>query len=222
MIYYVEDDANIRELVLYTLLQTGFNARGFTDANEFWAAMSQEQPELVLLDLMLPGEDGLSILKRLRGAAPTRSLPVILLTARGAEYDRVTGLDCGADDYVTKPFGMMELISRIRAVLRRATPQEKAELLTAGTLTVDTDRHSVTCSSNPVVLSFKEFSLLRFLLENRGRVFTRDRLLLAVWGYDYAGGTRTVDVHIQTLRQKLGDCAGVIETVRGVGYRAKE
>ncbi len=222
MIYYVEDDANIRELVLYTLLQTGFNARGFTDANEFWAAMSQEQPELVLLDLMLPGEDGLSILKRLRGAAPTRSLPVILLTARGAEYDRVTGLDCGADDYVTKPFGMMELISRIRAVLRRATPQEKAELLTAGALTVDTDRHSVTCGSNPVVLSFKEFSLLRFLLENRGRVFTRDRLLLAVWGYDYAGGTRTVDVHIQTLRQKLGDCAGVIETVRGVGYRAKE
>ena len=222
MIYYVEDDANIRELVLYTLLQTGFNARGFTDANDFWAALSQEQPELVLLDLMLPGEDGLSILKRLRGAAPTRSLPVILLTARGAEYDRVTGLDCGADDYVTKPFGMMELISRIRAVLRRAAPQEKAELLTAGALTVDTDRHTVTCGPNSVVLSFKEFSLLRFLLENRGRVFTRDRLLLAVWGYDYAGGTRTVDVHIQTLRQKLGDCAGVIETVRGVGYRAKE
>ena len=222
MIYYVEDDANIRELVLYTLTQTGFSARGFADANGFWAAMAEETPELVLLDLMLPGEDGLSILKRLRAAAPTRSLPVILLTARGAEYDRVTGLDCGADDYVTKPFGMMELVSRIRAVLRRASPQEKTDLLECGGISVDEQRHTVTCNGSPVTLSFKEFSLLRFLLENRGRVFSRDRLLLAVWGYDYVGGTRTVDVHVQTLRQKLGECADVIETVRGVGYRAKE
>lgn len=222
MIYYVEDDANIRELVLYTLTQTGFSARGFADANGFWAAMAEETPELALLDLMLPGEDGLSILKRLRAAAPTRSLPVILLTARGAEYDRVTGLDCGADDYVTKPFGMMELVSRVRAVLRRSSPQEKTDLLECGGIAVDEQRHTVTCNGSPVVLSFKEFSLLRFLLENRGRVFSRDRLLLAVWGYDYVGGTRTVDVHVQTLRQKLGDCADIIETVRGVGYRAKE
>lgn len=222
MIYYVEDETNIRELVLYTLAQTGFEARGFADSQSFWIGMIERQPELILLDVMLPGEDGVAILKRLRNSESTRALPVILLTARGAEYDKVTGLDCGADDYITKPFGMMELISRIKAVLRRSAPRELTDTLTADGLVMNMEKHTVTCNGESVVLSFKEFSLLRFLLENRGRVFTRDRLLTAVWGYDYAGGTRTVDVHIQTLRQKLGDCAPVVETVRGVGYRAKE
>jgi len=222
MIYYVEDELNIRELVLYTLSQTGFAARGFTDSAQFFAALSEGLPELVLLDVMLPGEDGLSILKKLRADAATQKIPVILLTARGAEYDKVSGLDCGADDYVTKPFGMMELISRIKAVLRRSAPRELSDTLSIDQVLVNTEKHTVSCAGAPIQLSFKEFALLRFLMENRGRVFTRERLLAAVWGYDYAGGTRTVDVHIQTLRQKLGDCAAIIETVRGVGYRAKE
>lgn len=222
MIYYVEDETNIRELVLYTLAQTSFEARGFENAEQFYKAMDEALPELILLDVMLPGEDGISILKRLRGADATKHIPVILLTARGAEYDKVTGLDNGADDYITKPFGMMELISRIKAVLRRASPKEATDILIIDGLILNTQKHTVTSAGQAVSLSFKEFSLLRFLMENRGRVFTRDRLLTAVWGYDYAGGTRTVDVHIQTLRQKLGECAYIIETVRGVGYRAKE
>lgn len=222
MIYYVEDETNIRELILYTLAQTGFEAQGFESGESFWAAMEKSRPDLVLLDIMLPGEDGLAILKRLRANASTQTLPVILLTARGAEYDKVTGLDWGADDYLTKPFGMMELISRIKAVLRRAAPRELTDTLTAGGLEMNTQKHTVSCHNEPITLSFKEFSLLRFLLENRGRVFTRDHLLSAVWGYDYTGGTRTVDVHVQTLRQKLGACAAVVETIRGVGYRAKE
>ncbi len=222
MIYYVEDEANIRDLVLYTLSQTGFEARGFENAEQFWQAMNDALPELILLDVMLPGEDGISILKRLRSVEGTKGIPVILLTARGAEYDKVTGLDNGADDYITKPFGMMELISRIKAVLRRSFPREPADVLSIDALVVNVQKHTVTASGANIVLSFKEFSLLQFLMENRGRVFTRDRLLTAVWGYDYAGGTRTVDVHIQTLRQKLGDCAYIIETVRGLGYRAKE
>lgn len=222
MIYYVEDETNIRELVLYTLAQTGFEARGFENAEQFWQGVSDASPELILLDVMLPGEDGISILKRLRSAEATKQIPVILLTARGAEYDKVTGLDGGADDYITKPFGMMELISRIKAVLRRSSPKELTDTLSIDNLVMNTEKHTVACAGEHVELSFKEFSLLRFLLENRGRVFTRDRLLTAVWGYDYAGGTRTVDVHIQTLRQKLGECAYVVETVRGVGYRAKE
>ena len=222
MIYYVEDETNIRELVLYTLAQTGFEARGFENAEQFWQGVSEAAPELVLLDVMLPGEDGISILKRLRAAEDTKQIPVILLTARGAEYDKVTGLDGGADDYITKPFGMMELISRIKAVLRRSSKKELTDTLSIDNLVMNTEKHTVTCAGAHVELSFKEFSLLRFLMENRGRVFTRDRLLTAVWGYDYAGGTRTVDVHIQTLRQKLGECAYVVETVRGVGYRAKE
>lgn len=222
MIYYVEDDTNIRELVLYTLSQTGFAARGFSDAKSFFDALPEALPELVLLDVMLPGEDGISVLKRLRVENATQKIPVILLTARGAEYDKVTGLDCGADDYVTKPFGMMELISRIKAVLRRAAPRELSDTLGLGGVLLNTEKHTVSCDGEPIALSFKEFALLRFLMENRGRVFTRERLLTAVWGYDYAGGTRTVDVHVQTLRQKLGDCANIIETVRGVGYRAKE
>ncbi len=222
MIYYVEDEANIRDLVLYTLTQTGFEARGFENAEQFWQAMNDALPELILLDVMLPGEDGISILKRLRSVEGKKGIPVILLTARGAEYDKVTGLDNGADDYITKPFGMMELISRIKAVLRRSFPREPADVLSIDALVVNVQKHTVTASGANIVLSFKEFSLLQFLMENRGRVFTRDRLLTAVWGYDYAGGTRTVDVHIQTLRQMLEDCAYIIETVRGVGYRAKE
>ncbi len=222
MIYYVEDETNIRELVLYTLAQTGFEARGFENAEQFWQGVIDAAPELILLDVMLPGEDGISILKRLRTAEATKQIPVILLTARGAEYDKVTGLDGGADDYITKPFGMMELISRIKAVLRRSSKKELTDTLCIDNLVMNTEKHTVACAGEHVELSFKEFSLLQFLLENRGRVFTRDRLLTAVWGYEYAGGTRTVDVHIQTLRQKLGGCAYVVETVRGVGYRAKE
>ena len=222
MIYYVEDETNIRELVLYTLAQTGFEAKGFENAEQLWQKMNEALPELILLDVMLPGEDGVSILKRLRSAEATKGIPVILLTARGAEYDKVRGLDGGADDYITKPFGMMELISRIKAVLRRSSPRELTDILAIDELVLNTEKHTVSCAGANVTLSFKEFSLLRFLMENRGRVFTRDRLLTAVWGYDYAGGTRTVDVHIQTLRQKLGDCAYIVETVRGVGYRAKE
>lgn len=222
MIYYLEDDPNIRELVLYTLAQTGYEAHGFSRPETFWADMRQEAPDLILLDLMLPEEDGISILSTLRGNSKTAAIPVILVTAKDSEFDKVTGLDCGADDYVTKPFGMMELVSRIKAVLRRTAPKPNQELLSAGELVVDITKHVATCGGVEVSLSCKEFALLQFLLENRGRVYTRDQLLEAVWGYNYAGGTRTVDVHVQTLRQKIGDCASVVETVRGVGYRAKE
>lgn len=222
MIYYVEDDENIRELVLYTLGQTGYGARGFTDAKEFWLAMDERLPSLVLLDIMLPGEDGISILRNLRENGQTQTLPVIMLTAKGTEYDKVLGLDFGADDYLSKPFGMMELLSRIRALLRRVRPKTQGEVFQAGGLTLDSTKHTVQCEGNMLKLSLKEFMLLQYLLENRGRVFTREHLLEAVWGYEYAGGTRTVDVHVQTLRQKLGSCSDIVETVRGVGYRAKE
>ena len=220
MIYLVEDDDSIRELVLYTLHTTGFEAEGFRNAADFWQALEKELPQLVLLDIMLPDEDGLHILKRLRAGAETADLPVMMLTAKSSEYDRVVGLDSGADDYMPKPFGMMELVSRVRALLRRAAkPAAEDKLFTAGSLAVDVKRRAVTVEGEPVILTYKEFELLCYLLENRGVVLSRDQILTKIWDYNYSGETRTVDVHIRTLRQKLGDAGALIETVRGVGYR---
>lgn len=220
MIYLVEDDDSIRELVLYTLHTTGFEAEGFRNAADFWQALEKELPQLVLLDIMLPDEDGLHILKRLRAGAETADLPVMMLTAKSSEYDCVVGLDSGADDYMPKPFGMMELVSRVRALLRRAAkPAAEDKLFTAGSLAVDVKRRAVTVDGEPVILTYKEFELLCYLLENRGVVLSRDQILTKIWDYNYSGETRTVDVHIRTLRQKLGDAGALIETVRGVGYR---
>ena len=220
MIYLVEDDDSIRELVLYTLHTTGFEAEGFRNAADFWQALEKELPQLVLLDIMLPDEDGLHILKRLRAGAETADLPVMMLTAKSSEYDRVVGLDSGADDYMPKPFGMMELVSRVRALLRRAAkPATEDKLFTAGSLAVDVKRRAVTVDGEPVILTYKEFELLCYLLENRGVVLSRDQILTKIWDYNYSGETRTVDVHIRTLRQKLGNAGALIETVRGVGYR---
>ncbi|MCE5188277.1 MAG: response regulator transcription factor [Eubacteriales bacterium] len=222
MIYYVEDDANIRELVVYTLSQTGLSARGFPDSAAFFAAMQDEKPSLVLLDIMLPGEDGLSVLTKIRASSATASLPVMMITAKSAEYDKVSGLDLGADDYIAKPFGMAELVARVKALLRRSGMKANSDRLVYGELVVDIAKHTVTAGSSNVVLTYKEFSLLVRLMESAGRAFTREQLLETVWGYDYEGGTRTVDVHVQTLRTKLGECGRFIETVRGVGYRFSE
>ena len=218
MIYLVEDDQNLRELVTYTLSSLGMAATGFAVPSAFWAAMQRETPQLVLLDLMLPEEDGLSVLKKLRDSAKWARLPVIILTAKDSEYDRVVGLDRGADDYVTKPFGMMELVARIKAVLRRVDPATE-EIYRAGTLELNAVRHTVTAAGQPVTLTRKEYDLLRLLLQNPGMVFTRDQLLDRVWGYAFNGENRTVDVHIRTLRQKLGDAGECVETVRGLGYK---
>lgn len=222
MIFCVEDDGNIRELVVYTLETTGLNARGFEDGASFFEALAENLPELVLLDIMLPGEDGMEILKKLKASPDTKDIPVIMLTAKGAEYDKVMGLDAGADDYVTKPFGMMELISRIRAVLRRTGKKEDEDAYHLGGICLNKKKHEVTAGGEPVALTLKEFELLRRLIENKNIVLTRDRLLEEIWGYDFDGETRTVDVHVRTLRQKLGKEGECIETVRGVGYRIGE
>ena len=220
MIYCVEDDSSIRELVLYALQNSGFEAKGFADASELYPELLHNPPELVLLDIMLPGEDGIAILKKMKQNAQTRKVPVIMLTAKGSEYDRVLGLDLGADDYITKPGGVIDMISRVKAVLRRCAPEGAvARTLTLGEITLDPERHRVGAAGREVALTFKEFSLLQFLMENSGRVLTRDRILETVWGYDFEGETRTVDMHIKTLRQKLGEAGALIETVRGVGYR---
>ena len=222
MIYSVEDDAAIRELIVYALRQAGFEAEGFEEGGAFRAALEKKTPELVLLDLMLPGEDGLSLLRFLRSEQATRQIPVILLTARGTEMDKVVGLDSGADDYVVKPFGVMELLSRVKAVLRRSSPPETAAPLTAGAITLDPSRRQVTVSGTAVTLTRKEFDLLETLMRNRGLVLTREKLLDTVWGIDFLGDTRTVDVHMGTLRQKLGEAASLLQTVRGVGYRMED
>ena len=219
MIYLLEDDESIRKFVLYALNNTGLEAVGFELAAEFWDAVEKEQPELVLLDIMLPDEDGLSVLRQLRMRSATARVPVILLTAKSTEYDKVVGLDSGADDYVTKPFGTMELVSRIRALLRRARPASEAAVYTYGALTLDTESHQVRVGDQPTALTYKEYELLRLFCSRPGRAFTRDELLQRIWGYDYDGENRTVDVHIKTLRTKLGECGELIETVRGVGYR---
>ncbi len=222
-VYLVEDEANIRELVVYTLKASGFEARGFESAEAFYAALEWEAPSLVLLDIMLPGEDGLSILKKLRATPRTKTLPVMMLTAKSDEYDKVIGLDLGADDYITKPFGMMELVSRVKALLRRAGLAEGSpDELHAGNITLQKEKRSVMVGNAPLSLTRKEFELLQLFMENPGIVFTRERLLQQIWGYDYEGETRTVDVHIRSLRQKLGEEAAQVETLRGVGYRLCE
>ena len=223
MIYFLEDDPSIRKLVIYTLNSQGMEAEGFELPSQFWAAMERQLPSLVLLDLMLPEEDGLHILKRIRAGASTARLPVILITAKGTEYDKVVGLDGGADDYIAKPFGMMELMARIRTALRHAGGREEPETVyRLGQLYADPGRHIVRDGERDVALTLKEFQLLCLLLEHRGTVFTRDQLLNTIWGYEFDGASRTVDVHIRTLRQKLGESGGCIETVRGVGYKIAE
>lgn len=219
MIYLVEDDNSIRELVAYTLHSAGFVAEGFEKPSAFWDAMENELPSLILLDVMLPEEDGISILKKIRASAKTKKIPIILLTAKGSEYDKVVGLDSGADDYVAKPFGMMELLARVKALLRRAEGEEKTAEYEHGELLVSQSRHEVTVAGREVILTLKEFELLCLLLENKGRVMTRDQLLNHIWGYGFDGENRTIDVHIRTLRQKLGEWGQYIETVRGIGYK---
>ena len=221
MIYCVEDDNAIRDLMLYTLGASGFQAKGFPDSTFFWQAMTEEKPELILLDIMLPGEDGITVLKRLRAASATANIPVIMATAKGSEFDKVIGLDTGADDYLIKPFGMMEMVARIKAVMRRTAPKTD-QVLTCGDIVLDEVRHIVTVDGKQVVLTLKEYELLKLLMENAGQVFTRDILLSRIWGQDYLGETRTVDVHIGTLRTKLAKGGEKIETVRGVGYKMVE
>ena len=216
MIYCVEDDPGIRELIVYTLNHSGFEAKGFERGEDLFPALKVCRPQLILLDVMLPGEDGITILKRIKAGGT--SVPVIMVTAKSAEYDKVVGLDCGADDYITKPFGMMELLSRIRAVLRRCAPLKS--IIAMGGVVLDNEAHTVTVKGKPVELTYKEFELLRCLMENPGKVFTRDMLLERIWGYDFGGETRTVDVHVRTLRQKL-DGADIVKTIRGVGYSAR-
>lgn len=220
MIFCVEDDAGIRELMQYTLQTAGYETQGFSCGEELYAALRETMPELILLDIMLPGEDGISILKNLRGDPLTSAIPVIMATAKGSEYDKVLGLDSGADDYLTKPFGMMELISRVKAVLRRAAPKEPE--LRIGGICMYTNAHTVTADGNSVSLTLKEYELLRTFLRYPGFVFSREQLLKTVWGADFAGETRTVDVHIATLRTKLGACGDSIRTIRGVGYKLEE
>ena len=219
MIWCIEDDSGIRNMMIYTLRAAGFEADGFPDGAAFFEALSERSPELILLDIMLPGEDGISILGKLRQKAETASIPVIMATAKGTEYDKVLGLDLGADDYLVKPFGMMEMVSRVKAVLRRVTPREVECLLCLGRLELDPKRHTVKVDGERVELTRKEYDMLRLFMESPERVFSREQLLSSVWGIDFAGETRTVDVHIGTLRDKLGACGNCIETVRGVGYR---
>ena len=222
MIYCVEDDQSIRDLMLYTLNSAGLVASGFPDSKPFWEAMRQETPELIMLDIMLPGEDGISILKELKASPITANIPVIMATAKDSEYDKVIGLDLGADDYLAKPFGMMEMISRIKAVLRRSTPKDSNAILMRGGITMNTVKHQVSVDNRPVTLTLKEYELLRTFMENVGKAFSREQLLSSIWGIDFVGETRTVDVHIGTLRTKLGRCGSLITTVRGVGYRMEE
>ena len=222
MIYMLEDDPSIRNFVIYALNNSGFEAVGFEFPSELYRAAAKKLPELLLLDIMLPEEDGITVLRKLRSAAETKKLPIILLTAKGTEFDKVNGLDSGADDYISKPFGTMELISRIKALLRRSEPQSEENVFTAGKLTLRSDMHEVTADGRKVTLTLKEYELLNLLIKNRGKVFTRDELLRIVWGFDFSGESRTVDVHIRNLRSKLGGCGELIETVRGVGYRIGE
>ena len=219
MIWCVEDDASIRDIEVYTLSSTGFDARGFADGVSFWSALQTEKPDLVVLDVMLPGVDGIELLQRMKASAELRTIPVVMATAKGAEYDKIRGLDLGADYYLVKPFGVMELVSCVKAVLRRCRPDKAAHMLRRGGLVVDLDAHTVTVDGARVALTYKEFELLRLFLSHPGMAFTRDQLFQEVWGMDFCGETRTVDMHIRTLRQKLGPYGRRIETVRNVGYR---
>ena len=218
-IFIVEDDDNIRDMVLYALSSADFEAEGFADGESFWSSVEGTSPALLLLDIMLPGEDGITILKRLKQSPKHKSIPVIMLTAKGAEYDRIKGLDLGADDYITKPFSVLEVISRVRAVLRRCGNDESDPTLEIGKISLNADKRSVLTDGKEAELTYKEFELLHYLMVNDGIVLTRDKLLEEVWGFDYNGESRTVDMHIRSLRQKLGDSSDVIKTVRNVGYK---
>lgn len=223
MIYYVEDEKNIRELVEYALLANGFEIRCFADGVSFWQGLREEKnPELILLDIMLPGENGMEILHRLKETAATKDIPVIMVTAKGSEYDKVLGLDSGADDYIAKPFGMMELVSRIKAVLRRTKKEEVDTDLSYQDIRICNASHKVFVRDEEVELTKKEYNLLSYLIRNQGVVLTRDQLLNSIWGYDFDGETRTVDVHVRSLRQKLGNAGDCVTTVRGIGYRIGE
>ena len=219
MIWCVEDDESIRDIELYALNNAGFETKGFEDGTSFWDTLKREKPQLVLLDIMLPEMDGIEILSRMKESIEYKRIPVILATAKGQEYDRVRGLDLGADDYIVKPFSMMEMVSRVKAVLRRSQPQQVSRLLKAGGLVVNLDEHTVMVDGKRVQLTYKEFELLALFMKNIGMVFTRDALYLKIWGADYVGETRTVDMHIGTLRQKLGEYGEMIETLRHVGYK---
>ena len=219
MIYYVEDDASIRNLVVYTLTMTGFPAKGFERSAPFWAEMQQEKADLILLDLMLPGENGLSVLRELKTRRDTMGTPVILITAKDGEDDVVQGLELGADDYIAKPFGIMELIARVKAVLRRCGPGEDREIIEVDEIRMDTGRHTVQVSGREIALTLKEYELLRVLMQKPGRLIEREALIDAVWSRDYMGASHTLDAHIQTLRSKLGSSGSRIQTVYGCGYR---
>lgn len=219
MIFCVEDDGSIRDLMIYTLQSAGFEAKGFTCGDALFDALQTEKPQMIMLDIMLPGEDGISILKKLRRQPETEKIPVIMATAKGTEYDKVIGLDLGADDYLAKPFGMMEMVSRVKAVLRRSGARDSARILRLGEVEMNTPNHTVFAGGSRVELTLKEYALLQLFLENPGQVFTRDVLFDRIWGVDFAGESRTVDVHIATLRTKLGKWGGYIQTVRGLGYR---
>ena len=222
VIYILEDDNNIRELVIYSLNSTGLQTEGFEKPSEFWHALEKKFPTLILLDIMLPEEDGLQILKKLRSVTATRKIPVIMLTAKGCEYDKVIGLDLGADDYVTKPFGMMELISRVKALIRRSSSGETENEYRIKDLYISPAKHTVYIGEQNIILTLKEFEMLCLLLQNKNLVMTRDQLLNQIWGYAFDGESRTVDVHIRSLRQKLGEYGDIIETVRGIGYKISE
>lgn len=219
MIWCVDDDNTIRDIEVYTLTQTGFDAKGFADGISMLEALKTEKPELIVLDIMLPGKDGVDVLKEIRNNPETRKIPVIMATAKGTEMDKIQGLDTGADDYLVKPFGVMEMVSRIKAVLRRCEPDKKEEILSVAEIKLSDKEHLVTVNGEKVVLTFKEFEILKLFMSNPGIVFSRDKLLSEVWGVDYLGESRTVDMHIKTLRQKLGTAGSCIETVIGVGYR---
>ena len=219
MIYLLEDDNNIRNFVVYALRSSGFEAEGFELPSQFWAAVAQKKPSLAVLDIMLPEEDGISVLKKLRADQQTANMPVIMLTAKSTEYDKVMGLDAGADDYMTKPFGAMELVARVKALLRRAEPVKDGKEYRVGSLLVNPDKHIVRAEDSDVILTLKEFQLLCYLVKNQGNVMTRDQILQEIWGYEFDGENRTVDVHIRTLRSKLGAAGDLVETVRGIGYR---
>ena len=219
MIWCVEDDSSIRDIEVYALRSTGFEATGFEDGDRFWEALQTEKPELVVLDVMLPGRDGVELLKLMKSSERFREIPVIMATARGTEYDKVQSLDLGADDYLVKPFGILEMVSRVKAVLRRCKPARETKLLKLEGLVLNPDEHTVSIDGERVSLTYKEYELLHLFLSQPGIAFTREQLLAAVWKTDYLGETRTVDMHIRTLRQKLGRCGGLIETVRNVGYR---
>ena len=219
MIWCVEDDSSIRDIEVYALTSTGFEAKGFEDGNSFWNALQSEKPELVVLDVMLPGIDGVELLKRMKASGELRDIPVIMATAKGTEYDKIQSLDLGADDYLVKPFGIMEMVSRVKAVLRRCKRTQPGNLLCIDGLVLSPGEHTVSVDGSRVILTYKEYELLHLFLSQPGIAFTREQLLASVWNTEYFGETRTVDMHIRTLRQKLGNYGSLIETVRNVGYR---